>query len=109
MPRRVNLPGADELFRAQATAEQVTAGPGASSPARPAPSGPTGRVRHDEKITVYVSTAELVNLEQARLRLRADFGINVDRGRLVREAIDMLVEDLAAGGADSAVAQRLLE
>lgn len=107
MPRRVNLPGADELF-----GQQHAAGPGApeSRGQQTAPagsSGPTGRVRHDEKITVYVSTAELVNLEHARLRLRAEIGINVDRGRLVREAIDLLVDDLAANGAESIVVQRL--
>ena len=31
----------------------------------------SGRVRHDEKITVYVSTEELLALENARLQLRA--------------------------------------
>ena len=33
--------------------------------------GGSGRVRHDEKITVYVSRDELLALEQARLTLRA--------------------------------------
>ena len=55
----------------------LQAGPG------PAPSG---RERHDEKITVYLSPDELVDLEQARLALRQDHGLAVDRGRIVREA-----------------------
>lgn len=67
----------------------------------------SGRVRHDEKITVYVSTDELINLEQARLVLRAEHGIGVDRGRLVREAVAMLVEDLNAHGHRSRLVQRL--
>ncbi|GAA2178765.1 hypothetical protein GCM10009785_02710 [Brooklawnia cerclae] len=71
------------------------------------PSDATGRVRHDEKITVYVSRDELLALEQVRLRLRADFDIAVDRGRLVREAVALLVDDLATGGAGSVVVQRL--
>ena len=51
--------------------------------------------------------AELLELEQTRLRLRAELGINVDRGRLVREALDIMLADLAANGADSDIAQRL--
>lgn len=105
MPRRLNLPGADELFRGQQAPNQAQPTPAdddANTQVRP-----TGRVRHDEKITVYVSTAELLNLEQTRLRLRADYGINVDRGRLVREAIDMLVDDLNAYGDAAPVIERL--
>ena len=75
---------------------------------RPAVAAPTtGRVRHDEKITVYVSPDELVALEQARLVLRAEHGIAVDRGRLVREAIAELLVDLETHGEDSVVVQRL--
>src|SRR5437667_4062092 len=33
---------------------------------------PSGRQRHEEKITVYCSAEELVDLEHARLALRAD-------------------------------------
>ncbi len=108
MPRRVNLPGADELFGGtQASTDQhETVRRTSVETAQVA--GPTGRVRHDEKITVYVSTDELISLEQARLRLRAELGVNVDRGRLVREAIDMLVDDLSANGEQSLVVQRLM-
>ncbi|MGA9343733.1 MAG: hypothetical protein WBV37_01405, partial [Nocardioidaceae bacterium] len=72
-------------------------------------SGPSGRVRHDEKITVYVSTDELIDLEHTRLALRRDHGLAVDRGRLVREAIHLALEDAANLGADSALVRRLNE
>jgi len=69
----------------------------------------SGRVRHDEKITVYVSRDELLALEQARLQLRADFGRAVDRGRIVRAAVACAMDDLAANGADSALMRKLAE
>jgi hypothetical protein len=65
----------------------------------------TGRERHDQKITVYLSATELLDLEHARLRLRR-FGFVLDRGRLVREAIAILLADLDARGKDSLVARR---
>ena len=67
----------------------------------------SGRVRHDEKITVYVSTQELIALETGRLALRGDHGLAVDRGRLVRESIAIVMADLAAHGADSELVRRL--
>jgi hypothetical protein len=74
---------------------------------RPTAARTSGRERHDEKITVYVSAEELVALEQARLVLRAEHGVAVDRGRLVREAIAELLVDLETHGPDSIVVQRL--
>lgn len=103
MPRRVNLPGVEEFFGGPQP-EPASAAPDRTTPTS---NGPTGRVRHDEKITVYVSTDELIGLESARLRLRAEFGLGVDRGRLVRAAIDLALDDLAANGAAAAVVQRL--
>ena len=67
----------------------------------------TGRERHDEKITVYISPEELVALEQARLFLRADHGVAVDRGRIVREALTVILADLEAKGAASILVRRL--
>jgi len=67
----------------------------------------SGRVRHDEKITVYVSNDELLDLERARLMLRADHGMAVDRGRIVREALALAIGDLAARGVDSELVRRL--
>ena len=68
---------------------------------------PTGRERHDEKITVYVSQGELVDLEQARLTLRAEHGLAVDRGRIVREALAVVLSDLETNGEASTLVRRL--
>ena len=68
---------------------------------------PSGRERHEEKITVYVSPEELVELEQAKLILRAQHGLAVDRGRIVREALAMLIADLETKGDDSILVRRL--
>lgn len=67
----------------------------------------SGRVRHDEKITVYVSNDELLDLERARLSLRAEHRMAVDRGRIVRAALAMALGDLAEHGADSELVRRL--
>jgi hypothetical protein len=68
---------------------------------------PTGRERHEEKITVYLSPDELFDLDQARLMLRGDLGLAVDRGRIVRESIAVIVADLEAKGDQSILARRL--
>jgi hypothetical protein len=67
----------------------------------------SGRIRHEDKITVYVSAEELLALEQARLTLRARHGKAVDRGRIVREAIAAALADLEANGDDSELVRRL--
>jgi hypothetical protein len=74
---------------------------------RPAAGRTSGRERHEEKITVYISPEELLALEQARLVLRAEHGVAVDRGRLVREAVAEMLLDLESHGEDSVVVQRL--
>jgi hypothetical protein len=68
---------------------------------------PSGRERHEEKITVYVSPDELMDLEHARLTLRGDFGLPVDRGRVVREALAVVLADLEAKGEASILVRRL--
>ena len=134
MTRRASLPGADELFRANTPAlsavrQVVEAAPAA--PASPQPVGtsqtktkrgvrtisrrrvtaaeksPSGRELHEEKITVYLSTDELFDLDQARLMLRGDLGLAVDRGRIVRESIAVIIADLEAKGDQSILARRL--
>jgi len=67
----------------------------------------SGRIRHDTKITVYVTEEELLGLEQARLALRAEHGLSADRGRIVREAIDVLLADFVDHGPDSVLVRRL--
>jgi hypothetical protein len=93
--RRVSIPGVAELLR-----------PAAPDPVESDERQATGRERHDQKITVYLSASELLDLEHARLALRR-FGFVVDRGRLVREAIAILLADLDARGKDSLVARRV--
>ena len=68
---------------------------------------PTGRERHDEKITVYVSAEELIDLEGARLVLRGEHGLAADRGRIVREAVAVVLADLEAKGEQSILVRRL--
>ena len=121
-PRRVSLPAADDLFRpTDPTAEELAAeahvravpdatrDPSPRKPDAPGKRKPSGRVRHDEKMTVYVTSDELLDLEQARLVLRRDHGLAVDRGRLVREAVALVLADLDENGLDSLLVQRLTE
>ena len=68
---------------------------------------PSGRERHDEKITVYLSAEELVQIDEAKAALYRDHGLKVDRGRIVREAVAVVVGDLAAKGESSILARRL--
>jgi hypothetical protein len=77
---------------------------------RPRPMGdrrPTGRERHDEKITVYCSAEELIDIERARLTLRGEHGLAADRGRIVREALAVVLADLEAKGDQSILVRRL--
>ena len=131
MSRRVSLPGADELFRKTATlsavpsarenvdeieqvSQPVTAKTKSTAvrttPRRRATAfdrAPSGREKHDEKITVYLSPDELYDLDQARLALRGDLGLAVDRGRIVRESLSIIIADLEAKGDQSIIARRL--
>ncbi len=68
---------------------------------------PSGRQRHDDRITVYLSAAELLELEQARLTLRGQFGLSTDRGRIVREALAVVLADLESKGEASILVRRL--
>ena len=97
--RRVRIPGIAELLR---SADGFTDEGIAADGHRQA----TGREAHPQKITVYLSAEELLDLEHARLRLRR-LGICADRGRLVREAIAVLLADLDARGEASVLATRL--
>ena len=134
MPRRVSLPAADDLFRPTAAQrEQAERSAGTSgAPVRAVPDAdtdaeaerepeagagkpraaerkPSGRVRHDEKMTVYVTSDELLDLEHARLVLRRTHGLAVDRGRLVREAVALVLAEFEAHGEDSALVRRLTQ
>jgi hypothetical protein len=114
------MPAADDLFRptvvpdqppsdeenpGQGAADEGRASGGAKKPGRT----PSGRVRHDEKMTVYVTADELLDLEHTRLMLRRGQGLAVDRGRLVREAVAIALADYEANGEDSVLVQRLMQ
>lgn len=122
--RRATLPGASELFRP--TQSPATPEPEAAPPPKPTPEpqpeptsarqasrsgrpAASGRVKHDQKITVYFSSEELFALEDATLELKRRHGINLDRGRLVRTAVALAIHDLAENGADSAVVAELTQ
>jgi hypothetical protein len=98
LSRRLRVPAADDLFRPTAVP-----GPGAATgPAR----ATSGRVRHDEKVTVYLTSEELLDIEHARLALRRQ-GVSVDRGRLIRSAVALALADLDEHGEDSTLVRRL--
>ena len=127
MSRRVSLPGAQELFHSQGrptdepapdpVAEsarssqpaEALAEEQAEDPSSDEKRAPSRRVRHDEKITVYVTSDELMDLERTRLVLRGDHRLAVDRGRIVREAIHLALEGVKDDGAASALVRRLRE
>jgi hypothetical protein len=94
--RRVSLPGVAGLLRPAAP------GPDDSDQRRA-----SGREKHAQKITVYLSAEELRELERARLALLR-YGAAADRGRIVREAIAVLLADLDARGQDSLLARRIV-
>jgi hypothetical protein len=106
--RRASLPPTAELFRLTSTPEPTTGnGQKEQLERSSAVRGTTGRQKHDTKITVYLSGDELLAMEQARLALRAGYGMVVDRGRLVREAVAVLLADFEQHGPDSVLMQRL--
>ena len=125
MSRRVSLPTADDLFRPTVVPDPVdtdgVAEPaGGGTPPAPIPAEPTptaeespakgtgsGRVKHDEKMTVYITSDELLDIEHARLSLRRSHGLGVDRGRLVRAAVAIALADLEVNGEESVLVQRL--
>ena len=115
MSRRVRLPAADDLFRPTVVPDDPPAPapePEAAEPPAKERGGarkPSGRVRHDEKMTVYVTADELLDLEHARLMLRRDHGLVVDRGRFVRQAVAIALADLEANGDESVIVQRLTD
>lgn len=114
MARRVSMPAADDLFRPTSDAETAAAERprrvrAVADEAEVGPKRPSGRIRHDEKMTVYVTADELLDIEHARLTLRREHGLAVDRGRLVREALALVLADLEAQGVDSPLVQRLLD
>ena len=111
MKGRASLPGADELFRV--TSIEKGRGRGAKQPSEDrsteeaAERVPSGRQRHDEKVTFYCTADELIDLENARILLRREHGVAVDRGRIVREALAQVLSELERDGAEAPLVKRL--
>jgi hypothetical protein len=122
--RRASLPGAEELFRktsdrpretrpssetnqqdAKSTKLQV-ATPAEEATPQPAVGTPKAP-KHDEKITFYCTSDDLMAIEQTRLELRAKYGTAADRGRIVRAALSYVLEDFSARGEDSVLLRKL--
>ncbi|MFF3502855.1 hypothetical protein [Streptomyces sp. NPDC003247] len=110
---RSRIAGAERSARRQEAPAGSAAAAAAAADAQPRKRGrssarrPSGRERHDEKITVYVSAEELMDLEHARLVLRGEHGLAVDRGRIVREAVAVVLADLETRGDASILVRRL--
>jgi hypothetical protein len=105
---RASVPGASELLRRTASSDGAGERTHVAMPTRPsAPRRGSGRQKHDAKITVYVSGDELLALEHARLALRGSHGLVVDRGRVVREAVAVVLADFEEHGDDSVLVRRL--
>jgi hypothetical protein len=126
--RRASLPGADELFRRTSTSDrtresreearesrQVDKSPKlqVASPAENATEeqsqGPKKAPRHQEKVTFYCTSEDLMALESTRLQLRAQYGVAADRGKIVRAALGYVLEDFEARGEDAILVRRLIE
>jgi hypothetical protein len=113
--RRASLPGAEELFRRTAPrrgeAARDTTGPedDKSTTLQVAESTPKPRKpKHEEKITFYCTTDDVMAVERARLALRGRHGVSADRGRIVRAALAYVLEDFEARGEDSVLVHELV-
>ena len=126
MSRRASLPGAEEHFRRTST----SAGPRESREehreSRQVDKSPKLQVaseqeavsqepiakkapRHQEKVTFYCTSDDLMALESTRLKLRAQYGVSADRGKIVRAALGYVLEDFEARGEDAILVRRLSE
>jgi hypothetical protein len=119
--RRASLPGAEELFKKTSGGRsrdekvvdkspklQVASQEEKAAADRPIVEG-RKPPRHQEKITFYCTSEDLMALERARLKLRADHGLSADRGRIVRAALEYVLEDFEARSSDSLLLRRLAE
>ena len=121
MSRRASLPGAEELFRRTSSPERSrerTEKPTSRQVAKStklqvaqtepaAPQADRKAPKHDEKVTFYCTAQDLMQLEKARLALRAEHGVAADRGRIVRAALAYVLEDFEARSDDSILLRHL--
>ena len=122
MSRRASLPGAEELFRRTSSAERaaeprkdVEHAPKKEKPSKlqvaesQAQAVERKAPKHDEKVTFYCTSEDLMALERTRLRLRSEYGRSADRGKIVRAALSYVLEDFEARGEDSLLLRKLGE
>lgn len=114
MTRRASLPGAEELFRRttprrdEAARDTTEPEDDKSTTLQVAESTPKARKpKHEEKITFYCTTDDVMAVERARLALRGRHGVSADRGRIVRAALAYVLEDFEARGQDSVLVHEL--
>lgn len=117
MSPRASLPGAEELFRRTSqekvaprkprSTEQQDAKSTKLQVAKERSAEGAKAPRHEEKITFYCTAEDLMAIEQARLKLRAEHGVASDRGRIVRAALGYVLEDFEARADDSILLRRL--
>lgn len=110
--RRASLPKADELFRKTAptpASSDLEISPQVDLSTAFQPAAPVKRSpRHEEKVTFYCTPGDLDRLERARLELRTESRVVADRGRIVRAALEEILEDFEARGKNSLLVRRLL-
>src|SRR5699024_1903720 len=108
MPRRVNMPGADEIFGPTSSPEQSESSGQSSDQLSAQSSAPaSARARHNATTTVHLTSAQLLAVAQTGSRLRGEQGRSIDRGRLVRAALAVALDDWNTNGLDSQVGQLL--
>ena len=128
MSRRASLPGAEELFRRTSTSDRTRESREEARESRQVDKSPKLQVashaenateeqsqepkkapRHQEKVTFYCTSEDLIALESTRLQLRAQYGVAADRGKIVRAALGYVLEDFEARGEDAILVRRLTE
>jgi len=124
--RRASLPGAEELFRRTSTSDRTRESREESRESRQVDKSPKLQVaseaetapqqseakkapRHQEKVTFYCTSEDLMALESTRLQLRGQYGVSADRGKIVRAALGYVLEDFEARGEDAILVRRLSE
>ena len=122
MSRRASLPGAEELFRRTSSSDRAAEPrqdaahapekeekPSKLQVAEEARAADRKAPKHDEKVTFYCTSEDLMALERTRLRLRSEYGRSADRGKIVRAALSYVLEDFEARGEDSLLLRKLGE
>ena len=118
MSPRASLPGAEELFRrtssdrkppAPKKQDSKTTNLQVAKATPPAETADRRLPKHEEKVTFYCTPADLLALDGARLKLRGEHGVAADRGRIVRAALNYVLEDFEARAEDSILLRRLSE